>query len=259
MQSRLGRQRNILSPSRIGFAVGALLILLVIVFNGFVVSTLSGLVAVVSNPDSGVYDTMPRAVLASRLKDAEEELSRIRYQGLLYALEVEKNQELVSALGLPETKVSARGRVFVRPPRTHYDTLLVSLVEGANVAVGDQAYASGILIGQVAEVDAHTARVALHSSPGTTLDARVGEPSAIVVMRGLGAGSFFLEVPKEVSVAVGDHILLSQSDVLIAVVQKIIDEPEQTTFRVHAASPINSTDTRIVEFTKNLPTLDVEE
>ena len=254
MQSRsINRQRNPLSPARIGFLVGAVLILLVVVFNGFVVSVLSGFVSVIVTPSDGMYEHVPRAVLASRLSDAEEELSRVRYQGLLYALEVEKNKELESVLGLREGEVTGRGRVFARPPHTHYDTLLVSLASDSTVAIGDLVYTSGILVGQVSSIDAQIARVSLYSSPGTTLDARVGDPSAIVVMRGLGSGSFFLEVPKEVSIEVGDAILLSQSDVLVAVVQKIINEPEQTTFRVHAASPVSSTDMRIVEFVKSLP------
>lgn len=256
MQSRsinqLSKRRSLLSPGRIGFVFGALILLLVVVFNSFIVNVLSSLVASVTNPANSVYENVPRAVLASRLKDAEEELARLRYQGLLFALEVEKNQELTELLGIPEQEVIGRGRVFIRPPHTHYDTLLVSLMS-EDVAVGDLAYASGILIGQVSEVQKGVVRVTLYSSPGTTIDARVGEPSAIVVMRGLGGGSFSLEVPKEVSLEVGDSILVSQSDALVAVVQRIIDEPEQTTFRVHAASPVSGTDTRIIEFVRKLP------
>ena len=262
MQSRsikqLSNRRNTLTVSRIGFFIGGVLVLLAIVFNGFIAGTLSGLVAFVANPRADVYENVPRSVLVSRLSDAEDELARIRYQGLLYALEVEKNQQLTASLGLPESIVTARGRVFARPPQTHYDTLLVSLSDNANVGVGDQAYASGILLGEVIEINNRVAQVSLYSSPGATLDARIGDPSAIVVMRGLGGGTFFLEVPKEVSLQEGNAILLAQSETLIAVVQRIIDEPEQTTFRVHAASPISSTDIQIIEFVKTLPVFEAE-
>lgn len=259
MQSRSIKQfrgRNTLTVSRIGSFVGGVLILLAIVFNGFITNTLSGVVAFIANPRADVYENVPRSVLVSRLRDAEDELSRVRYQGLLYALEVEKNQELAQVLGLPTSEVSARGRVFARPPKTHYDTLLVSLSDSAQVEIGDQAYASGVLVGEVVETSNRIARVSLYSAPGVTLDARVGEPSAIVVMRGLGGGAFFLEVPKEVAIQEGDAILLAQSETLVAVAQRIIDEPEQTTFRVNAASPVSATDMHVIEFVKTLPVFD---
>lgn len=234
----------------VGGIVGTLVVLLLIVFNHMIFAGFSGLVSYVLDDRTQEYALIPRSVLEARLKDTEEELARVKYQGLLYTLEVEKNAALIDSFGVPENNVVARGRVFAQPPQTHYDTLLVAIEEGASVSVGDHTYVSGILVGEVVERAHSTVRVALFSSPGNTFDVRLGSPSAITIIRGLGAGAFTFEVSKEVEVTAGEPVLLAQSEALVAVVQSVVNEDERTTFTVYASSPVATADMRVVEFVK---------
>jgi cell shape-determining protein MreC len=237
--------------------LGMLLILSALVYNQAVGSVFSNVIAFFAFSNSSEYQALPKSVLASRLAHAEEELSRTKYQALLYTLEVERNKQILDSFNLSEREVIARGEVIARPPRTHYDTLLVSLVPNTGVSVGDRVYASGILIGDVAELRQGGVLVSLFSTPGRTLDVRIGTPSAIVVMHGLGGGSFVFEIPKNVEIGEGDMILAGHGqEALIARVQYIVDEPEKTTVRVYAASPISMPDTTFVEFEKGSPMLE---
>ena len=226
------------------------LVLVVIVFNGFIASFVSGMLALLSTKTPDTYEALPKSVLASRLEDAENELARIRYQSLLYSREVEKNQELTALLNLPTNDSFARGMVIARPPRTHYDTLLVSVPAISGISVGDEVYAHGTTVGTVSEVRNRTVLVSLFSSPDTTFDVRVGEPSAISSVQGLGGGAFSFELPKEVFVEVGDVVLAAHTESVVAVVQSITDEPERTTVTVRAAAPVALSDIRTVEFVR---------
>jgi len=248
-RSRSGRNNNWGAFAGISFSV--VFVLTVIIFHQFIGGFFTGLITWATIPKTELYQALPKSVLASRLANAEEELSRIKYQAVLYAFEVEQNANILKSLGLPSSEVVARGFVIARPPRTHYDTLLVSLSSEARVAVGDYAYASGILMGDVIEQDDNTALVSLFSSPGRTRDVRVGNPSAIVVMHSVGGGSFVFEVPKKVSIEVGDSVVSAHDEqALIAIVQNTIDEPERTTLRVHAAAPLSLSDTNVIEFVR---------
>lgn len=239
-------------PRSILIALLFAVIILFIIFNetigGFLLKASSFLD--VSRAD--VYRSLPKSVLASRLLDAEEELARIRYQALLYSFAVEEEESLRASLGLPNSNVYARGDVISRPPRTHYDTFVVSYDTSKMLEVGDMAFFEGILIGSVSELGHGLATVSLLSSPGTSFDVRGGDPSAIVVMHGLGGGSYYFDIPKEVSLHEGDSITTANAEGhVIAIVSSIVDAPELTTKRVYAHSPINTNDVRVIEFTKS--------
>lgn len=235
-------------------ALGTFLIVLVVLFHQFIGGMLGGLLALASAHETDTYALLPKNVLASRLKDAEMQLARVRYESVLYASLVEENNALMQTLGLPGITVAARGRVLARPPRTHYDTLLVQTLDTASIAVGDYTYAEGVLIGYVTERNAETVLVSLFSAPGATLDVRVGSPSAIVVAHGLGGGAFTFDVPKEVAIKIGDGIENAHGEGgVIGVVQQVIDEPERTSFRIYAATPVSMNDMDVVEFVRALP------
>lgn len=229
---------------------GAALMVSTAVFHQYIATVLSGVVAFATTPAESAYQGLPRSVLAARLADAEASLTRIRYQAFLYAEEVERNRELTALLNLPMREGYAHGTVIARPPRTHYDTLLVSVAEGTRVAVGDEVLAFDVALGTVSDVRGTTVLVTLYSSPGTTLDVRVGDPTAITVMHGLGAGSVTFEVPKEVALQPGDVVRTAHAERTVAVVQRIIEEPERTTVTVYAAAPVASADMRTVDFVR---------
>ena len=247
MRSRQDRGRHIGAYASAVAAVSV--VVLSIVFHQYLASVVGGLLAHATPSDTEKYALLPKSVLASRLADAEAELERIRYQGALYMFIAEEDAALKASLGVPSEEVAARGRVIARPPRTSYDTLLVTVSPDADVVVGDYAYAGGTLVGDVVSRNQNTALVSLFSSPGRTFDGRIGTPDAIVVVHGQGGGAFTFELSKEVVVAVGDPVMSAHGEqALVARVAAVIDEPERTTFTVHAASPVGVSDMDVIEF-----------
>lgn len=255
MQLRSGRRQRSYG-ARIRIGLGVIVLLLVFLFHQQIGSLLGSVSLFVSPTQSDLYENLPKAVLAARLAESEEALSRVRYQSILYSLAVEENTKLLQSLGLPEQAIFARGRILARPPRTHYDTLLVGLESQTELESGDQAHIGGVLVGEVHEQRGETAVIQLFSSPGTALDAHVGDPTAIVVLYGLGAGGFVFEVSKEVAIEKGSPVFAAGGDALIGVVESIVDEPDRTDYRVYAASPIQLSDARAVEFTKKVTVLE---
>lgn len=247
MRSRL-RNRN-----RFGFvAFTAVLVLLVVfgtMFSRPIFNIISALATSFSVEVVEEYTVLSKKVLAARLYDAERELGNVRYQAALYASLVEENQRLLDELGLRTPAESGIGRVIQRPPHTHYDTLLVSLKNGHAVSVGDIALFEGIALGTVEKISGSAALVSLFSSPGRTLDVRVGDPTAIVVAHGLGGGAFVFDVPNEVSLEEGDVMVSASHDTeIIGVVLSITTDPDRTTKRVHARTAASLTDVRFVHF-----------
>lgn len=252
MITQFTKNRNsTIKPSSFFAIIFLILIILLIVFNQTIGGFLGHFVSIFSIQKGAVYGALPKSVLASRLLDAEEEISKIKYQSLLYTLNLEELNELKNSLGLPESEVFLRANIISRPPRTNYDTILVSYKEKGDLEVGDLAFVSGVFIGSVAEVNNSTAIVSMLSSPGNTLDIRAGDPSAIVVGRGLGGGAFSFDIPKEVLLSVGDVVSTGSGDsYVVAVVSSVIKTAEHTTARVYANTPININNARVIEFKK---------
>lgn len=193
------------------------------------------------------YRALPARSLASRLADAEEELVRIRYQALLYAGLAEENERLERLLALTTSRTVATARVIARPPQSQYDTLLVALPQGHVVMEGDRVLFEGALIGTVVTVAPSAAQVSLFSSPGGTIDARVGEPSGIVTLKGLGGGAFTFDIPSDVAVHSGDTVVGAQNDTeIIAVVESVASDPDRTSHTVYARAPVSFSDIRFV-------------
>jgi len=236
-----------------GSAITALLLAVIVVlgimFSGALFRLGSALIVSVSAPASEEYANLPRAVLAGRLKDAEQELARIRYQAVLSSALVAENERLLLELAIREDDETGVGRVVSAPPKTHYDTLLVSLPDNHAVSEGDVALFEGIVIGEVERTGSRAALVRLLTSPGLTTDVRVGEPGAIVVAQGLGGGAYVFDVPSGVSVASGDAVLsASYGARVLGVVGSVVADPDRTTKRVYAHAAAALSDIRFVHF-----------
>lgn len=223
----------------------------VVLFNNTLFRVLSSLIVSLTLPTEEVYELMPKNVIAARLIDAEQELSRIRAQAVLYADVAREVERLENLLAFAPTETIATGRVVARPPRTPYDTMLVSLPLGHKVVVGDRALFEGILLGEVEKVSKETVLVSLYSSPHSRFDARVGNPSATVEVSGVGGGSFAFEVPSEVILVPGDTVVSSFDDTTpIAVVSGVVSRPDTTVQTVYARTPISFSDIRYLSFVR---------
>lgn len=234
----------------IGFVVlGALLL-----FHGSVFRVLGSVLLSVTPTPEEEYRALSKEVLAARVVDLERELAHVRFQAVLYQGLTEEIQRLEELLLLPQDAVVAHGRVLARPPQTHYDSLVLELAADHRVSLGDLVFFEQALLGAVSEVTERSARVALLSRPSARTDARVGDPSGIVILEGLGGGAFTFDVPSDVSVEQGDAVVSASDDrALIAVVVRVIEDPDKTVSTVHARLPVSLAEVRYVSIRAQNP------
>lgn len=222
-----------------------------IMFSGTLFRVGSALIISLSITETDEYAYVPRAVLASRLEEAETALLRTRYQAALSSALIAENERLVRELDFRGDDESGAGRVVGAPPRTHYDTLLVSVSDGHSIAEGDIALFEGVVLGEVERVSRRAALVRLFTSPGLTTDVRVGEPNAIAVAQGLGGGGYVFDIPSEVSVAAGDSVLSATHGArVLGTVGSVVVDPDRTTKRVYAYTAAALSDIRFVRFVR---------
>lgn len=158
-----------------------------------------------------------RAPLAEFLVQAAAPLLRARFSPVLQtepphdrdALYAE-NLELKRMLGRSVAFERVLAAVLLRPPAVPYDTLLIDAGSEQNVAVGDWVAAGGVVLGEVSEVYARAARVALYSAPSSEFDAilRRGDKTLPITLQGQGGGSLQAQVPAGAGVAVGDEAVV---------------------------------------------------
>ncbi len=192
--------------------------------------------------DAGRYALTPRSVLVERLTSAESELQRIRYQALLFQNLEQKYDALRTEVLLSHVAPYGVAHVVSRPPQTHYDTLLIDAGSADGVLVDDVVSAGGVLMGVVTSVSAHAAVVELYSSPGHELDARIGDSDAIVVVRGVGGGSFEASVPDSIVVVPGDVVIDAKSGYTFGSVAKVTKREIDTsaTLNIVLATSVSS-------------------
>lgn len=186
------------------------------------------------------YESLSRVELEERLKNAEKELEQTKYQSVLYALLAEENKSLRAVATLESITNTVSARVLSRPPRTHYDTLLVGAGSAMGVSVHDTAVFNGVLLGKVISVTTSSATVELFSTPKSERDVILGTPSAVAVARGLGGGSFQVLIPQEVVVGLGEYVRAAADDTLIlGVVVAVSGSATEASKTVHVATPVS--------------------
>ncbi|MEK9177286.1 MAG: rod shape-determining protein MreC, partial [Patescibacteria group bacterium] len=194
------------------------------------------------------YGLLSRNALIAKLTDAERELERVRYANVVADLLAEENQGLRSLVHAVPLPPSVAARVLARPPRTHYDTLVVDTGLSSGVASGDLVVFGAVALGRVASAGTNTALVELFSNPGANHDVLLGEPHSVAIAKGLGGGAFELTVPEEIAVAVGDTVRFpSTQSLTLGVVVDISSKPTDVSKTVRFASPVSYADLDFVE------------
>lgn len=202
----MGRSRHsgwsfVFSPTFIAGALGLVGIGVVFLIAPWLRDTLGLLIA--DSARNAEYAATPRSVLIERLRAAESELERTRYQSVLYE---ELSKKLQNSKSGTTTKAYITVRVIAYPPKSHYDTLVIGAGSADSVEVGDDVTIEGMHIGAVSSVSTHTAVVQLNSSPGSMRDARVGKPASVISLHGVGGGAFEASVPADVVTKIGESV-----------------------------------------------------
>lgn len=195
------------------------------------------------------YALLPRSILISRLTAAETEVTRTRYQALLYQQAQDKILSLETELTLRPHGTYGAARVLAAPPRTHYDTLLLDAGAVDDVRMGDSVSHEGFAIGSVTEVSQHTALVELYSSPGSTHDAILGNEKGITVLHGTGGGSLEALIPGDIKIETGDLVRDARTDYVFGVVVAVRHRETDTEQYISIALPQPPSAIRTVSLT----------
>ncbi len=216
-------------------------ILLLVILGTFFGSTIrDSVVALLSSvPVTAEYTGLSRSALIERLVRAESELSKIRYQAVVYESLAQDLAALRKEVGVQSPEAYRVARAVLRPPRTHYDTLVLAAGSADGVRVGDIVSANGVALGTVTQVSVGSATADLYSTPGRVGDALFGSLSAIVTVRGLGGGALEATVPLEVEVRVGEVVKDALSGLPFAVVSSVERRDIDTASVVRLALPVS--------------------
>lgn len=235
---------------------GVLLLSVVVFFAGNFQAPVRAFFAhYLTGPANQDYAALSRSEIEQRLSEAEDALERVKYQSVLYGLLVEENASLRQATDVESITTAVPARVLSRPPRTHYDTLIVGAGSATGIAVHDIAVWNGILLGEVTQVSASSATVDLYSSPGSEHDVILGTPSAVAIARGVGAGAFEVEIPQGVEVTAGEVVRASTDETLIiGTVVSVSGSATDATKTVHVAVPISM---NAIDFVSLIPLGDI--
>jgi rod shape-determining protein MreC len=134
-----------------------------------------------------------------------------------------ENDTLRALLGRHTSSRMILATVLSRPPFSPYDSLIIDTGTDIGVAVGDMVYAStDVLLGDISDVYAHTAKVNLFSSPGRKFPVLVGPSALQIEAEGRGGGNFRVVLPVEVGVEKGDPVRFAQSKSnIVGVIEEI--------------------------------------
>ena len=139
--------------------------------------------------------------------------------------------------------------ILAKPNQTPYDTLIIDRGEADGLAIDQLVFANGdILIGEIDSVENSTAKVLMYSTPGNILQVVYGSTGRYFNARGLGNGTFEVEVARDVDVAEGDLFFYPGLDnTLVGIVRKVDFDARDSFKKVLMKSPINIQEERWVE------------
>ena len=237
--------RSRISKRSAGLGVCAVVALIVLLFTSNAGLYLRGFfVSVLAQPSpESAYASLSRDALIARLAHVEQELSKVKYQALIYGIIAEENHSLRKAAGAATAAPGITGRVIARPPRSAYDTLLLDVGMREGVTKDNLVVFEGIALGKIISAGETTSLVQLFSSPGTEHDVLIGEPHAVSVAQGQGGGTFELSLPQSVAVAEGDIVRIPGTEALIlGIVVSVEAESVDVSQTVRIASPLSFSD-----------------
>lgn len=182
-----------------------------------------------------------------------EENARLAIRAALYNELAAERDRLFERFGREPSASGVLARVIAAPSRSPYDVFLVDAGSADGVAEGDEAwFDTTLMLGTVESMSPHAARVRLFSSPGVESAVSVGTSTALFVATGLGGGVFELRIPKDISIEVGDALLLpGEGHGALGFVREVVAHDADSFQTVRAALSVNLFETREVVIRKS--------
>lgn len=251
------RRMSLTAKRSVGIFVGALvLVTLLFLFRptlqGGVFAVFTPVWKVADSVGGGVFSIpsyfLSKASLSAQNRKLQQDLSASQASVLDRNQLYEENLALKERLGREAQPNAALAAVLLRPPEVPYDTLLIDIGEDADIDVGDKVAGHGtLLIGKVTEVNAHSARVTLFSSPNEKYNGFLRGDIPVEVV-GQGGGSLMMQVPYEAKVKVGDLVTLPSIESNTAsVVEHIKPGQGDSAVTAYLRLPVNQLELRFVD------------
>jgi cell shape-determining protein MreC len=164
-----------------------------------------------------------------------------------------ENKKLKSILGRAEDRKLILASVLSRPNSSPYDSLIIDAGKNLNIQNGDTVVVGGdISIGAVSYVYGKSSKVELFSNPNNSMDVLVGESNIATSAKGKGAGNFEIELPRDISIKIGDIVSAPSIDVkMLGVVEYIDINPSNPFQKILFKSPVNIRNIKWVQIIKS--------
>jgi cell shape-determining protein MreC len=161
----------------------------------------------------------------------------------------DENSALKELLGRPEKGKALLAAVLRRPPISPYDTLVIDAGSDYGIALGDAVFAQGSLaLGTIKEIFSDNAVIELFSSPNRETEVLVGVKGVPAKAVGLGGGNFKIELPVEVSAAIGDSVRMPGINAtVIGIVGDVRIDKSGSVASLLVKAPYNMNDLSFVE------------
>lgn len=178
-----------------------------------------------------------------------EELALLQAHVLDRNLLEERVIELEEMLGRARSDDRVLARVLATPGRSPYDVLVIDIGADYGIVEGDRVMYGENVVGEIANVYAHSANVRLFSSPGEELDVRIGVTTIPAVAKGRGMGNFEARVPHQSAIFLKDDVTTSEG-FLIGTVGAVIEDEGMPFIQVLIVAPFNILEMTTVEVVK---------
>jgi len=152
--------------------------------------------------------------------------------------------------GVEGQKARRVAAVLATPPKSPYDTAVISIGSEDGVRMGDLALFGSVALGSVSAVFSHTSLVAFFSTAGVKTDVVIlhGNATIPVEAEGRGGGEFRAVLPKGVPVAAGDYVTMPGFNPAVLAVVAAVEANEADSFQiVRFRNPISLESLRLLE------------
>ncbi len=191
------------------------------------------------------------SVEVSRLSAELEQAQKLLLDRELLRAE---NQALKEQFGrATKEKERLLGAVLAAPPQSLYDTAVIDIGSLDGVRAGDLALSGSATLGTVSKVFSRTSLVDFFSTAGKKTEISIlHDGKAIPVeAEGKGGGEFKASLPKEVSVIVGDRVILQKSSLLLFATVDAIEGSATDSFQtIRFKNPVSISSLRFLEIQK---------
>lgn len=177
---------------------------------------------------------------------------------LIKTLQAENTQlqELLGRRSSSENSILAA--VIVHPPKSPYDTLIIDAGAEQGITTNMVAYgADEFVIGRVTDVQKKTSVITLFSSSNQKESVLIGTTttasSTTAIAEGRGGGNFYIKLPRNIEVSVGDPVIWPAAHLaLLGVVEKVDADMGGTYEHIYFKSPVNIQSLRYVQLKEPL-------